>query len=56
MVLSGADDRYAQRVHARHSYDSSEVVWDKRFADILSFGEGGRRTVDYGRFHDVVDL
>ena len=56
VVLSGADDRYAQRVHARHSYDSSEVVWDKRFADILSFGEGGRRTVDYGRFHDVVDL
>jgi inward rectifier potassium channel len=56
VVLSGADDRYAQRVHARHSYDSSEVVWDKRFADILSFGEGGRRTVDYGRFHDVVDV
>ncbi|HEY5409804.1 MAG TPA: ion channel [Caulobacteraceae bacterium] len=56
VVLSGTDDRYAQRVHARHSYDASEVLWDKRFADILSFGEGGRRKVDYGRFHDVVDL
>ena len=56
VVLSGTDDRYAQRVHARHSYHSSEVVWDKRFADILSFGEDGRRTVDYGRFHDVVDV
>jgi inward rectifier potassium channel len=56
VVLSGTDDRYAQRVHARHSYHSSEVVWDKRFADILSFGEDGQRTVDYGRFHDVVDV
>ncbi len=56
VVLSGTDDRYAQRVHARHSYDASEVLWDKRFADILSFGEDGRRKVDYGRFHDVVDL
>ncbi len=56
VVLSGTDDRYAQRVHARHSYDASEVIWDRRFADILSFGEDGRRTVDYGRFHDVVDV
>jgi len=56
VVLSGTDDRYAQRVHARHSYTAEEVVWDKRLADILSFGENGRRTVDYGRFHDVVDV
>jgi len=56
VVLSGTDDRYAQRVHARHSYGASEVLWDKRFADILSFGEGGRRRVDYGRFNDVVDV
>ena len=56
VVLSGADDRYAQRVHARHSYTAVEILWDKRFADILSFGPGGRRMVDYGRFHDVVDV
>ena len=56
VVLSGADDRYAQRVHARHAYQSSEVIWDKRFADILSLGRAGRRVVDYGRFHEVVDM
>ena len=56
VVLSGTDDRYAQRVHARHAYTADEVVWDKRFADILSVARSGRRVVDYRRFHDLVDI
>jgi inward rectifier potassium channel len=56
VVLSGTDDRYAQRVHARHAYDPSEILWDKRFADILFVGPRGRRVVDYRSFHEVVDL
>ncbi len=56
VVLSGADDRYAQRVHARYAYAAAEVIWDRRLADILSVGPGGRRVVDYGRFHEVVDF
>ena len=55
VVLSGADDRYAQRVHARHSYTPAELLRGKRLVDILFIGESGRRTVDYRRFHDVVD-
>jgi inward rectifier potassium channel len=56
VVLSGVDDRYAQRVHSRHSYLADEVVWNKRLADILSIGPTGRRIIDYRRFHDVVDV
>ena len=56
VILSGVDDRYAQRVHARHSYSSGEITWNKRFADILSIEPGGQRVVDYTRFHDVVEL
>ncbi len=56
VVLSGADDRYAQRVHARHAYGAAEIVWEKRLADILSVSPAGRRVVDYGRFHEVVDI
>jgi inward rectifier potassium channel len=56
VVLSGTDDRYAQRVHARYAYAAEQVLWDKRFADILSLGSSGRRVVDYQRFHDVVDV
>jgi inward rectifier potassium channel len=56
IALSGVDDRYAQRVHARHSYDAGEIVWNKRLADILSVGPGGRRVIDFRRFHDLVDV
>ena len=56
VVLSGTDDRYAQRVHARHSYAASELLRGRRFADILFVGDRGRRVVDYRRFHDVVDV
>ena len=56
VVLSGTDDRYAQRVHARHSYAPAEILWGKRFADILFLGPRGRRVVDYRSFHEVVDV
>ncbi len=56
VVLSGVDDRYAQRVHARHSYAADEIAWNMRLADILSIGSTGRRVVDYRRFHDIVDV
>ena len=32
------------------------MVWNARFADILSKLPNGRRRVDYGRFHDVVPV
>ena len=55
IVLSGVDDTFAQRIHARHSYLPHEVVWGKRMADIILADERGGRYVDYGRFHDLVD-
>ena len=56
VVISGLDDRYAQRIHARHSYTADEIRWHKRFADVLSILPDGRRQVDYRRFHDVIDI
>ena len=55
IVLSGADDIFAQRIHARHSYLPDEIKWNQRFEDILHFDERGGRVVDYGRLHDVRD-
>ena len=56
VTLSGLDDTFAQRIHARHSYLPGEIVWDKQFEDMLSFDQDGRRVVDYNRFHEVRDL
>ncbi len=55
IVLSGVDDTFGQRIHARHSYLPHEIVWGRRMADIILQDEHGHRYVDYGRFHDLAD-
>ena len=55
VVLSGVDDTFAQRIHARHSYLPHEIAWNHRLADIILQAEDGSRYADYGRFHDVVE-
>ena len=52
--VTGIDDTFSQLIHARYSYVADEIVWDARFADIMSLLPDGRRLVDYARFHDVV--
>jgi inward rectifier potassium channel len=53
VLMSGVDETLAERVHARHSYLPTEIVWGGRFADVLSTTADGRRAIDYQRFHDV---
>jgi inward rectifier potassium channel len=52
--VTGFDEAFAQTVHARHSYTADAVIWNARFADILSVGPTGERRIDYTRFHDIV--
>jgi inward rectifier potassium channel len=55
VVLSGVDETLAQRIHARHSYLPHEIVWDRRFADILVMNPDGQAVVEFDRFHDLVE-
>ena len=55
VALSGLDDTFAQRIHARHSYLPGEIAWGMQFEDMLSIDQDGRRVVDYNRFHDIRD-
>lgn len=50
----GLDDTFSQTVHARHSYNPEEILWKKRFVDILSRTEQGQVRVDYTRFHETI--
>ena len=56
VVLSGVDETFAQRIHARYAYLPEDILWDKRFADVIIYDEDGRRIIDYGRFHEVEDF
>jgi len=55
VVVSGYDVVAAQTVHARKSYDPSDIRFGQRYADILDTSEDGRIRIDYGRFHETFE-
>jgi len=54
--LTGLEEVTGQTVHARHAYHWRDLRWSHRFADVITVAEDGSRTIDYGKFHDVVEL
>ena len=54
VVLSGWDVDSGQMIHGRWAYGARDIHWNARFADIITVDEDGGRTIDYGRFHEVV--
>ncbi len=56
VTASGIDETIAQRVHARTSYLPYEILWDRRFVDVIGWTDDGRRVIDYRRFHDSEPL
>jgi inward rectifier potassium channel len=53
LTLTGLDETLSQTIHARHSYIAEEIRFGEKFADILIAGAGGKRVVDYTKFHDT---
>src|ERR1051326_1567548 len=56
ITASGIDETIAARVHARTSYLPHEILWDRRFADVIGWTDDGRRVIDYRRFHDTAAM
>ena len=56
LTATGLDETIAQPVHARTSYLPDEVLWNRRFVDMIGYTEDGRRAIDYRRFHDTEAL
>ena len=52
-TLTGTDESLAQTILARHVYDAADILWGRRFVDVLSRTADGRRVIDYRRFHDT---
>jgi inward rectifier potassium channel len=54
--VSGVDETVAQVVHARHNYGANDILWNRRFVDIMHHTSDGHRYVDYKHFHDVLPV
>ena len=53
VLLSGRDDILADQIYARHVYEPHQVLWGRRFVDVLSVSPQGRMIVDLHKFHDT---
>lgn len=51
--LVGMDETSGQTVHARHAYGAADILWGRRFVDIIEALPDGRRVMHFGRFHDT---
>ena len=56
IMLSGTDETINDRIYARHSYIAEEILWHKRFVDVISVTPSGQRMVDLHHFHDTRDI
>jgi inward rectifier potassium channel len=54
VTFTGIDDRLASTVHTRYAYNSDDIRWDHKFADVLKTDpETGKRYLDFGPFHET---
>lgn len=52
VLISADDETFAQRVHAKTSYDKNDIVWGARFRDMY-LGDTDHVAIDLGRLHDI---
>lgn len=56
LSVTGTDDTFNQQVNARFSYTVDEILWNKRYVDILKRNADGCNVVELGKLHDVQDF
>lgn len=57
ILLSGTDETFSQVVHARSSYEASEVVWNARFVGLYNPpSEDGGISIDVGKLSAIERL
>ena len=56
VTFQGIDDRLAATVHTRFTYQADDLLFDRRFADIIGADADGTRYLDFARFHDTEPL
>jgi inward rectifier potassium channel len=52
--LTGIEEVFSQSIHARYSYDSGDIAWGARLADIMARSPRGEFVLDLSKFDDTV--
>jgi inward rectifier potassium channel len=53
--LTGIDNSFSQSIHARFSYTPDDILWNKRFKDMVTrpVDRYSKALVDIGKIHEV---
>ncbi len=51
--LTGVDETIEGTIHARHIYAARNLMFDRRFVDVIHMGADGHRYLDYTHFHET---
>ena len=54
--LTGVDETVEWIIHVRHMYSSPQILYDRRFVDVIHAGNDGHRYLDYNYFHETVAI
>ena len=54
--LAGIDETVYYTINARQSYSAREILWNHRFADMVTLESNGNRFLDYQYFHTVLPI
>ena len=52
--MSGVDETLSQNIYARHTYWPEDILWNKRFKDVIKTNRKGLLHVDTSIFHEVI--
>lgn len=55
VIIKGFDETFSQHVHAKHSYGSSDILWNKQFATIFGPNEDGVIQFDVNDLNKIKD-
>ncbi|HEY5364563.1 MAG TPA: ion channel [Aestuariivirga sp.] len=53
VTMRGMDATASQELRTRKSYTHDQVLWGRRYTDILTTDEAGLTTLDYSKFHET---
>lgn len=54
LSIKATDETYAQQVHTRSSYKADEVLWNTKFAPVITLAKDGRTAVDLKGIHNTL--
>jgi inward rectifier potassium channel len=54
-AITGIDSTSSQTVHARYRYDADDILFGKRFRDMIGPLRDGRVRLDFANFHETED-